>query len=74
MPAKLCSQCTDRPAKKGGSYCAPCHAAYMREWRRRRREEFEREMAELARLRAAQIARRRPSPGLSRLASKYADR
>ena len=48
----------------------------MRDWRRRKREDFQAQMAELARLRAEQIARRKRGRPLAigDLADKYADR
>lgn len=30
----LCSRCHERPRRRTHRYCAPCHAAYMREWRK----------------------------------------
>lgn len=29
----LCSKCGVEHVRKGQRYCAPCHAAYMRDWR-----------------------------------------
>lgn len=31
---KVCSRCKLRPPSRGNTYCASCHTAYMREWRR----------------------------------------
>ena len=31
----MCSKGCERPAAPGQNYCRPCHAAYMRDWRRR---------------------------------------
>jgi hypothetical protein len=72
--ARPCGRCEKRPRKPGQRVCGPCHAQYMREWRRRKREEFAREMQELADIRARQIARRRPGLEMQGLADKYADR
>jgi hypothetical protein len=30
----LCSKCGEKEPRAGGRYCAGCHAAKMREWRR----------------------------------------
>lgn len=44
-----CSHC-DNPRQKGRRVCNPCHAAYMRAWRAKQREE-------LAQLRLAERVR-----------------
>lgn len=30
----VCSKCGERPRRPKHKYCAPCHAVYMREWRK----------------------------------------
>ena len=35
---KQCSKCLTRQALPRHRYCNECHAAYMREWRRKQRE------------------------------------
>lgn len=46
-----CSRCGCN-VDHGDAYCNPCRAAYMREWRRRRRAEIAQMQAENAALRA----------------------
>lgn len=36
----LCSACLDAPPDDGDHYCAPCRAAYMRNWHKKRRLEY----------------------------------
>jgi hypothetical protein len=34
---RLCSKCGDPHDRKRQRYCASCHAAHMREWRKKQR-------------------------------------
>lgn len=43
-----CSHC-DNPRPKGRRICNPCHAAYMRAWRAKKREEMVAERVKLLR-------------------------
>ena len=39
--SQLCSGCKTEPRRPGQSFCRKCHAAYMVDWRARKRAEFE---------------------------------
>ena len=65
----LCSKCSERERAARGSYCLPCRASYMRDWRAAERKRRRTERVALQAVEDATAA-----VDMQRLADKYADR